>query len=315
MKIECPSCRLTGTINPVDLPPEGRNFECPKCRTSFYVAKPAPDAEGKYLMSICPVCQYSTFTDEMFAVCPKCGTKGVDYHKTFLKKSEGSRKRPNHGTDCMEAPPAPIDREQMLKDYELLTRTHRNPEFEVELPPEEVAPKPALPLPIRVTGWAAVAAGGAFLLYGLAGLVNYYGKDWQAILSVPFLEPVSKVKIFFQYGFFPWLRTFYAISFLLAASQFFTLRPWAPRVLTGLCWGGIGFMLFQELVGIINRILNTSGSPPAIFYVDCVISFLVTVLLWSAPFLAVIWFLRREETIREYPEATPCQGARPLSSP
>lgn len=314
MKIECPSCHLTGNINAVDLPPEGRNFECPKCKASFFVSKPAPDADGKFLMSMCPVCQYSTFTDEMFAVCPKCGTRGSDYQKMFLKKSEGSRKRPPHGTDSVEAPPAPLDREQMLRDYELLTRSHRNPEFDEEPPAEEVVEKPALPLPIRVTGWAALVAGGVFLLYGMAGLANYYGKDWQAILSVPFLEPVSKVKIFFQYGFFPWLRTLYAVTFLLAASQFFALRPWAPRVLAGLCWGGVGFMLFQEVVGIVNRVIITSGTPSAIFYVDCSISFVMTVLLWSVPFLAIIWFLRREETIREYPEAPPCASSRPLSS-
>ncbi|TLN00954.1 hypothetical protein FDZ73_17725, partial [bacterium] len=32
MKIECPSCHLTGNINSVDVPAEGRNFECPRCK-------------------------------------------------------------------------------------------------------------------------------------------------------------------------------------------------------------------------------------------------------------------------------------------
>lgn len=305
MKIECPSCHLTGNINPVEIPDEGRNFSCPRCKAGFFIDKPAPGADGEYLMSMCPVCQYSTFTDEMFAVCPKCNTRGIDYQRMLLSKNPGRRTRPAQGASGVAEHLDLVDREQMLRDYEQLTRSQRNPDFELEPPPEEVAVKPVLPLPLRITGWAAVAAGGLFLLYGLAGLGNYYGKDWQAILSVPFLEPVSKVKIFFQYGFFPWLRTLYAFSFLVAASQFFCLRPWAPKVLTGLCWGGIGLMLFQESVMVVNRLLLTSGSPPAIFYVECLFSFLLTVLLWGAPFAAVAWLLKRVETVREYLDAQP----------
>lgn len=313
MKIECPSCHLTGNINPVDVPAEGRNFDCPRCKTGFFIDKPAPDADGGYLMSMCPVCQYSTFTDEMFSICPKCNTRGNDYQRMLLSKSQGRRPRPAQGAARTEDASDMLDREQMLRDYELLTRSQRNPDFELEPPPEEVLTKQALPLPLRITAWAAVAAGGLFLLYGLAGLANYYGKDWQNILSVPFLEPVSKVKIFFQYGFFPWLRTLYAVFFLLVASRFFALRPWAPRVLTGLCWGGIGLMLFQEIVIVVNRLLLTSGSPSAIFYVDCLFSFLLTVLLWSVPFLAVVWLLKRDETVREYWEAGSCPGSGPAT--
>lgn len=314
MKIECPSCHLTGNINPVDIPAEGRNFSCPRCKAGFFVEKPAPDADGGYLMSMCPVCQYSTFTDEMFAVCPKCNTRGVDYQRMLLSKSQGRRSRPDRVNARPEEPPAMKDREQMLSDYERVTRSQPNADLDIEPPPEESVQKPALPLPLRITGWASVAAGGIFLLYGLAGLFTYYGNDWQAILSVPFLEPVSRVKIFFQYGFFPWLRIVFAVSFLLVASQFFFLRPWAPKALTGLCLGGMGLMLFQEIVSVVHRLLLTSGSPSAIFYVECLFSFLLTLLLWSAPFLAVAWLLRRSDTVREYLDAQPCPGGGPATT-
>lgn len=299
MKIECPSCHLTGNVNPVDIPDEGRNFQCPRCKTAFFIDKPAPGVDGDCLMSICPVCQYSTFTDEMFAVCPKCGTRGTDYRRMLVEKAGGKKAKRAPIVDLPEEPPVALDREQMQREYELLTRSHRNPDFEAPVPDKKVK-KPPLPPPLMLTGWAAVAAGALFLCYGLAGLSDYYGKDWQAILSVPLLEPVSRTQIFFRLGFFPWLRTLYGIGFILAATRFLALWPGAPRLLKGLSWGGAALILFQEIILTVNRILATSGSPPPIFYLDCFIGFLVKVVLWSILFLAVVWLLGREETIREF---------------
>lgn len=303
MKIECPSCHLTGNVNSEDVPVEGRNFECPRCKDSFFVAKQAPDTESKRLMSMCPDCQYSTFTDEMFAVCPECGTDGRDYQKTPPRKSAGKPSQRNPLPKAVEKPDSPIDQVQIQNDFERLTRSRRNPYFVKEAAPEEVAKKPVLPLPVRITGWTAAGAGGVLLCSGLAGLLNYYGKDWQALLSVPFLEPVSKTSIFFKYGFFPWLRTLTGLGVIFAGIRFLALKPGIPKILAALCWASCGLILIQEAVEIVKRFLITSGTPSAIFYVDCIISYLIKVSLWSIPFLAAIWLLRRDEVIQEYPEA------------
>jgi predicted Zn finger-like uncharacterized protein len=303
MKIECPSCHLSGNINLVDVPAEGRNFECPRCKGSFFVAKPAPDTDSKHLMSMCPVCQYSTFTDEMFAVCPECGTNGRDYQKMLLQKSAGKPSQSDPLPKGADEPASPFGQVQIQHDFERLTHSRRNPDFATEAAPEEVAEKPVIPLPIRITGWTATGAGGILLCSGLAGLLNYYGKDWQALLSAPFLEPVSKTSIFFKYGFFPWLRTLTGIGVIFAGIQFLALKPRIPKILTALCWGISGIILVQEAVEIVKRFLITSGTPSAIFYVDCIISYLIKVSLWSLPFLAAIWLLRRDEVIQEYPEA------------
>lgn len=302
MKIECPACHLTGNINSVDVPAEGRNFECPRCKGSFFVAKAVPDTESKHLMSMCPVCQYSTFTDEMFAVCPECGTNGRDYQKMLLQKSAGKAPQYNPQPKIAAEPTAPIDYMQAQQDFERLTRSLRNPDFALDAPPEEVAEKPAIPLPVRITGWTAAGAGGVLLCSGLAGLLNYYGKDWQTLLSVPFLEPVSKTSIFFKYGFFPWLRTLAGIGVIFAGIRFLALKPGIPKILAILCWVSSGLILIQEAVEIVKRFLITSGTPSAIFYVDCIISYLIKVSFWSIPFLAAIWLLRRDEVIQEYPE-------------
>ena len=154
-----------------NFPPDGRELKCPRCKKGFHVKKPPPPAGNRDLMNICPACQYSTFTDEMFAVCPKCGLVVSSYREKLRKQQE---------------------LEQMQRDREVLTRSYRNPDLDLA-PPEEGAPgKPGIPQPILVTGSICIAIGGALLLYGLAGLMNYYGKDWQTTLSEPFVEPISK---------------------------------------------------------------------------------------------------------------------------
>jgi predicted Zn finger-like uncharacterized protein len=301
MKIVCPSCHLTGNINEADIPPQGRRIACPKCRAGLFIHKPAPGTDDGYMMGMCPVCGYSTFTDEMFSECPTCGTNGADYRKMLLSKQSGAPQGRGHGTGCCEESPEVPDSAKIQQDLESLTRSRRNPDFGKEPPPSDIAKKSTLPLPVRVTAWSCVAVGAAFFLYGLAGLSAYYGKDWQAVLSVPLLEPVSRVQVFFRVGLFPWMRTLFGTCFILAATCFFARHPRAPRALVGLCLGGIGLMLLQEAVGIVNRVIITSGSPSLLFYLDCLISFTVTVLLWSSPFLALIWLLRRDETLREHP--------------
>lgn len=303
MKIQCPSCQLTGNINSVDLPAAGRNFECPRCKDSFFVAKPAPDTTSKYLMGMCPVCQYSTFTDEMFAVCPECGTTGRDQLKTPQQNSAGKQSHGNSLPKGGEEPASPIDQVQIQLDFQQLTRSRRNPAFATEAAPDEIAEKPVIPLPVRITGWTAAGAGGVLLCSGLAGLLNYYGKDWQALLSVPFLEPVSKTSIFFKYGLFPWLRTLTGIGVIFAGIRFLALKPGIPKILAALCWGSSGLVLVQEAVEIVKRFLITSGTPSAIFYLDCILSYVIKVSLWTSPFLAVIWLLRRDQVIQDYPEA------------
>jgi hypothetical protein len=287
MKIECPSCHLTGNMHEIDIPPEGRYFDCPRCKTGFHIAKPAPSADSGHLMNTCPVCQYSTFTEEMFSSCPKCGATAVSYKEMLRKRAE---------------------REQMLHDEEVLNRSMRNPELilppvgstSAAVEPEQVKPK--VPRPIMVISWLCIAAGALILCYGMDGLSNYYGKDWQAVLSVPFIEPVSKIRIFFSLGLLPWLHTMYAAGFIAVASQFLMLRPWAPRGMTMCAWGGVGLGVINGIAAFVNYIKIASSSPSFTYCALGVISSLFMILLWSAPFLALLWYLQKESILREFPE-------------
>jgi hypothetical protein len=187
-----------------------------------------------------------------------------------------------------------------MREYIEMKRSLRNPDFESPEQGNGEVPGIPVPEPIKLIGWIAVVAGVLSLCVALAGLVNYYGKDWQSILSVPLLERESKVWIFFRVGFFPWLRLLFSICFILAATQFLARRSWAPKIVSGLSWGGIALILIQETAKLVNRILQTSGSPSLIFYLDCSITFLVSVFFWGLPFFVVILLLRRKNTLHDY---------------
>ncbi len=309
MKIECPSCRLAGNINEVELPPEGSLINCPRCKEQFHVAKPAPAAKSGHMMNTCPVCQYSTFTDEMFSECPKCGTTGTNYQEMLKKKTERERIKRDHeilnrslrNPDLSIAPPPTIAESQFPR-----ARSLRNPDLFIPPPMEDAAaPKPRLPDPIRITGAVCVAAGAAFLIYGLAGLVHYYSRDWQVILSEPLLEPVSKTRVFFMLGFLPWLRLLYGATFVTMAILFLMLRRQAHRWLTQCAWGGVALGVINEVAEFINWVRVSSLSPSFSYYAVGAISSLFMIIPWIAPFLALIWYLQRDSVLNEFPESCP----------
>jgi predicted Zn finger-like uncharacterized protein len=297
MKIECPDCRLSGNINEVELPEEGRYMSCPRCKTSFHVAKPPLPADSRYLMNTCPVCQYSTFTDEMFAVCPKCGHSGKDYKKVLKKKEKAVDQALRQ-----DLPPLQENMEQLKRDLGALQRSHRNPDL-VTAPLEGTAPERSkAPEPVRWTGWLSIAAGAALFCYGFAGLINYYSEDWQAILSEPLLEPLSKTRVFFSLGFLPWLRTLVGVWFIVVASQFLNLQSWGRKELTRCAWGGLALGVLNEIVGFIDWARISSSSPSFSYYAVGVISSLFMVLIWCIPSLALLWYLQRESILRAFPE-------------
>ena len=283
MRIECPNCHLTGNVNELEMPPEGRLVNCPRCKNTFHVDKPATAAWSPDMMNVCPVCQYSTFGTEMFAVCPKCGLVGSEHQAKLRKRQEQER-----------------EQQQARRDQEVLQRSYRNPDLPQA--PVAEAEKMAAPLPVRYTGWACTALGGALLCYGLYGLVSYYGNDWQATLSEGRLEPLSTTEVFFRLGFLPWLFTLFSAVFLAVTSQFLLLRDKARKDLEKAAWGGVAVCAVYETADFISWIRMSSSSPSLFYCAAGIASSLLMAALWSAPFLALLWFLRSDAIAREFPE-------------
>lgn len=283
MRIECPGCHLTGNVNELEMPPEGRLVSCPRCKNTFHVDKPAVAAWSPDMMNVCPVCKYSTFGTEMFAVCPQCGLVGSEYQAKLRKKQELER-----------------EQQQAQHDQELLQRSFRNPDLPQA--PAAEAERNAAPLPIRYTGWACTALGGALLCYGLYGLASYYGNDWQATLSEGRLEPISSLEAFFRIGFLPWLFTLFSAVFLAVTSQFLLRRDRARNELEKVAWVGVVLSVVYETAEFISWIRISSSSPSISYCAVGIVSSLLMAALWSAPFLVLLWFLRSETIVQEFPE-------------
>ena len=283
MKIECPTCRLTGKINELELPAQGRELACPRCKASFHVARP-PAAENAPLMNSCPSCQYATFTDEMFAVCPKCGMTVEDFQSLSRKKRE---------------------RELAERDREALNRSFRNPDLLVAPPAEGSAAPPRVAQAVEVTAWLCIAVGGALLCFGLTGLANYYQKDWQAVLSEPVLEPVSKLFVFFSLGLIPWLTTLFSLHFVWAAHRFSKLVGGSLERLRESAWGGVALVVIYEAVAFVNWARVSSSTPTLSFYAVGVLSSLFMIALLGAPFYLLLWQLKSDLITRELKKARP----------
>ncbi len=283
MRIECPGCHLTGNVNELEMPPEGRLVSCPRCKNSFHVDKPAVAAWSPDMMNVCPVCRYSTFGTEMFAVCPQCGLVGSEYQAKLRKKQEQENAQ-----------------QQARHDEELLLRSLRNPDLPQA--PDAESGKSSAPAPIRYAGWTCTALGGALLCYGLYGLASYYGNDWQAALSEGRLEPLSKTEVFFRLGFLPWLVTLFSSVFLAATSQFLLLRDRARKDMEKAAWAGVVLCAVYETAEFISWIRISSSSPSISYCAIGLVSSLLMAVLWSAPFLALLWFLRSETITREFSE-------------
>jgi predicted Zn finger-like uncharacterized protein len=283
MRIECPECHLAGKVNELEIPPEGRLVNCPRCKNTFHIDKPAVAAWSPDMMNVCPVCQYSTFGTEMFAVCPQCGLVGSEYQEKLRKKQELEHAQ-----------------QQARHDEELLLRSMRNPDLPQASDAE--AERSATPLPVRYTGWACTTLGGALLCYGLYGLASYYGTDWQTALSEGRLEPLSKTEVFFRLGFLPWLFTLYSAVFLTIASQFLLLRDRARKDMERTAWAGVALCVVYETAEFISWIRISSSSPSFSYCAVGIMSSLLMTVLWSVPFLALLWFLQSETIVREFTE-------------
>jgi predicted Zn finger-like uncharacterized protein len=245
MKISCPKCGASGNLPDHEIPEEGRFLSCPKCKHGFDVKKPKATT-NEYLVDVCPACAYSTFGDERFGTCPKCGV----FIKTFVDRQ----------------------REEMARarDQEILNRKFSR----------DTAPVPSMPMPsglssspapapkaepsvaigefienlhpVNLVGWGCSLVAVVIFLMGFLGMFDYYGNDIQAKLTEQREEQISAWYVFLHYGMMPWIKVLYGGS-LLAVSTFFLKRQkQALQALAWLLWAAIGFVPLSMTVNYVR---------------------------------------------------------------
>jgi predicted Zn finger-like uncharacterized protein len=239
MKISCPKCGASGNLPDHEIPEEGRFLSCPKCKHGFDVEKPKATA-NEYRVDVCPACSYSTFGDERFATCPKCGV----FIKTYVDRQREEMSR--------------------AREQELLNRKFSRDTTPAAMPgglPPASAPTPARTAesgiaigefienlhPVNLVGYGTALVSVVILLMGIFGLFDYFGTDYAAKVSeesiaLGIADKPSAFKIFLNHGLTPWIETFYGAALLAVAVFFLKKQAQARQALGWLLWAFIVYV-------------------------------------------------------------------------
>ena len=243
MKITCPQCGANGNLPHHEIPEEGRFLSCPKCKHGFDVKKPRATV-NEYLVDVCPACAYSTFGDERFGSCPKCGV----VIKAFIdrQREEMARAReqeilnrkfsrdisptPMPGVSSSSSAPAPTPTAESIAIGEFIENLH----------------------PVNLVGWGCSLVAVVIFIMGFFGMFDYYGNDIQAKLTEQREEQVSAWYVFLHYGMVPWIMVLYGGA-LLAVSMFFLKRQkQARQALAWLLWAVIAYVPVSMTVNFVR---------------------------------------------------------------
>jgi predicted Zn finger-like uncharacterized protein len=235
VKISCPNCHAGGTIPDHEVPDTGRFVSCPRCKESFTVTKPRSGSDA-FLVDTCPSCSFSTFGDETFSTCPKCGISV----KTCIERQR---------------------EEQMLKhNQELLAKKFSNSET-VQPPPENAATPVADFVenlhPVNIISWGVLAGAIVIILLGLWGVISYDGAKIKAqqLAEVIDEQQVSGFVIFLQHGLLQWLKLLYGSAALVSALLFTKRLKTGLRAMSGLIWTTIVLVPLLYIAGFISWII------------------------------------------------------------
>lgn len=232
MKISCPKCNASGSIPEHEIPESGRFISCPRCHEGFTVNKPR--SADVYLVDTCPACSFSTFGDETFSTCPKCGIAV----KTFVERQ----------------------REELLLKHnqELLGKKFNNGEA-APPPPEADATTVADFIenlhPVNLIGWGVAAVALIVLGLGLWGILGYDGAKIQALILEEREEQVSGFYVFLHYGLLQWIKLLYGLIALTISLLFMKRLKIALRAMSGLLWATIVIVPLAYIISFIIWVL------------------------------------------------------------
>lgn len=250
MKISCPKCSASGTIPDHQVPESGRFINCPRCHEGFTISKPR-SSKDVYLVDTCPSCGFSTFGDETFSTCPKCGV----VIKTFVDRQR--------------------EEQRLKQNQELLSKKMNN--TEVSPVSAETGAAPIADFienlhPVNLIGWGIAVISFISLCFGLWGIISYDCTKIQSELIDTREEHLSAISVFLKYGLPHWIELLYGISAMGIAVLFLkrmkiSLKPmsillWVTIILVPLLYIA-NFILWvqapipHKMSGYVSEILNT----------------------------------------------------------
>jgi len=303
MKIECPGCHLAGNIDDSRVPATGLAMICPKCQKHFTVEHPVSGAEEqRAMLDTCPVCQYATFSEEKFAVCPKCGLDVAEHQKKQLEYRKPTAAR-QHRQATQRAPEEPAQAARMSED-----QRHRDADarkrFGLDRPPGSVEkdepyvarPSMAAPLPVTLVGWGTIVVSVLLLVYSAAGFAEYSDKLKEAAAAVAANEtPQTPAVLFFGYLFAPILFAVYAVAMAVIGAQFLRMKKQFVRPLGIGSWIGTLLVVIMKLTDILLSFGRASSSASFSYYAMAIVGDVMMAALWIVPFLVLSEYLKSSQ--------------------
>lgn len=294
MKIECPECKLTGSVDDSMVPATGIAMNCPRCKARFAVERPLTgSAQAEAMMDNCPSCQYATFSEEKFAVCPKCGLVVAEY----LQQLRAGRKADGNGRNS-PLPVAPaLTPEQQRRDGESRKKFGLGaPNGEAGNGAQAQLSMAQLPAPLLVAGWGTIVIALGLLGYGGSGLFEYQSRlnvARAALLAGD--EAQAGTGLFLRFALFPLLMIGYGVAMAFLANRFLALRLWTVRALEIGGWTGVSLAGAMELVEIAVWLGRASSGASIGYYATGVFGGLLMALLWMFPPFVLVEYLRSEQ--------------------
>jgi len=304
MKIECPDCKLSGNIDDSTVPATGLAMTCPRCKKPFTVERPASEAlSSSAMMGSCPKCQYSTFTEEKFAICPKCGLNVADFHneQLALRQNQKSRPVPPPQVHMPAQSPATIPGltpEQMQKE-EAARRKYGldNTSVATEAVDEPVSARGSVetPLPVLIAGWGTIITTIILISFGISGIMEYQAKVIAAEAAIAALEEAqSSSAIFFQFLLFPLFSILFSLVMLVLGCQFLAMKKWTISAMRNGALAGVGMLALMKLSDIIFWCRRASADASFGYYAMGILGDVMLLVLYIAPFLVLAEYLKSD---------------------
>jgi len=289
MKIECPECKLSGNLDEAVIPATGIALNCPRCKVRFTVERPlSGSGQGVAMMDNCPSCQYATFSEDKFSVCPKCGLVVADYQRQRAASGNG-RKAP----DAMPlmTPDEKRRDDEARKKYRL-----DEPEAEEKRGIASLFGASGAPVPLMVTGWVTIAVAVALAIYGVSGFMEYQAKqdEAEAVLQAG-EQTLSGFSLFWRFALIPLLMAGYGAIMAVVANRFLCLQARAIRWLENGGWAGVVLGALTELVDLAAWCARASENATIGYYATGVFGGVLMALLWMAPPFVLVEYLRSEQ--------------------
>ena len=233
MKIICPECGASGNLPDHQIPDEGRFVSCPRCKHGFTATRPRPSGNA-YLVDTCPACHYSTFSEERFESCPKCGVVVKSYVDRQREEQQHQREQELLAKSFARETPAPEPEQQTHPVAGVIDSIH----------------------PVKLIGWGAAVVAVTVLVMGLLGLVEYFSSDFKGKILAERDEQVSSLYVFMHYGLMPWVETLFGGALIASSTMFLKYRAYGRTSLSRLVRAAMVLVPLFQIVDFIRWVLE-----------------------------------------------------------